>query len=99
MARAGTRDEVRPMANPATTRPGSDLPVRVYADGREAAGVEVVAEGPGGISSVAVSDGQGFAVVGLPAAGPWRIHFLAGADRVAELYFEVPEASLHEEGR
>jgi hypothetical protein len=99
IAKAGTRDEVRPMANPATTRPGADLPVRVYADGRDAAGVRVVAEGPGGISSVATSDESGFAVVALPVAGPWRIHFRAGEQRVAELLFEVPEAALHEEGR
>ena len=99
IARAGTRDEVRPLANPATTRPGRDLPVRVYADGREAAGVRVVAQGPGGLSSAATSDAHGFAIVPLPVAGAWRIHFRAGPDRVAELLFEVPEASLHEEGR
>jgi hypothetical protein len=96
MARAGTRDEVRLLANPATARPGSDLPVRLYADGRKAAGVEVVAEGPGGLRSVTVSDAEGFAVIALPAAGPWRVHFRAGADRAAELHFAVPEASLHE---
>jgi hypothetical protein len=99
MARAGTRDEVRLLANPATTRPGSDLPVRLYADGRVAPGVELVAEGPGGLTSVVSSDGQGFAVVALPVAGPWRIHFRAGGERGAELHFVVPAASLHEDGR
>jgi hypothetical protein len=96
MARAGTRDEIRLLANPATSRPGSDLPLRLYADGRKAAGVEVVAEGPGGIRQVTTSDGAGFAVVALPVAGPWRIHFRAGAGREAELHFTVPAASLHE---
>jgi hypothetical protein len=98
MARAGTRDEVRLLANPATARPGSDLPVRLYADGRKAAGVEVIAEGPGGLRNVARSDGEGFAVLALPAAGPWRVHFRAGGDRAAELHFTVPEESLHETG-
>jgi hypothetical protein len=91
LARAGTRDEVRPLANPATTRPGSDLPLRLYADGRLAAGVEVIAEGPRGAVSHAVSDAHGFASVSLPAAGPWRVYFRPGEDRVAELLFEVPE--------
>jgi hypothetical protein len=91
MARAGTRDEVRPLANPATTRPGSDLPLRLYADGRLATGVEVIAEGPRGAASRAVSDANGFASVSLSAAGPWRVYFRPGEDRVAELLFDVPE--------
>lgn len=91
LARAGTRDEVKPLANPATTRAGAELPLKLYADGEAAAGVEVVAQGPGGISSVTKSDAHGFAVVELTAAGPWRIWFRTG-DRVAELLFEVPAA-------
>lgn len=90
LARAGTRDEVRPLANPATARPGADLPLRLYADGDAAAGVEVMAQGPGGASHVTRSDAHGFATVALTAAGPWRIWFRAGGDRVAELLFEVP---------
>ena len=99
MARAGTRDEVRPLANPATTRPGADLPLRLYADGDVAAGVEVVAEGPGGTSTVTRSDAHGFAAVALPAAGRWRIHFRPAPDRVAELLFEVPERRDQEASR
>lgn len=91
LARAGTRDEVRPLANPATTRPGADLPLKLYADGDAAAGVEVVAQGPGGVSTITKSDAHGFATVSLTAAGPWRIWFRTG-DRVAELLFEVPSA-------
>jgi hypothetical protein len=91
MARAGTRDEVRPLANPATARPGSDLPLRVYADGREAAGVKVTAQAPDGAAREAVSDANGFVTIALPLAGPWRIHFRAAEDRVAELLFEVPQ--------
>jgi hypothetical protein len=89
LARAGTRDEVKPLANPATTRPGAELPLKLYADGDAAAGVEVVGQGPGGISSVTKSDAHGLAVVKLTAAGAWRIWFRTG-DRVAELLFEVP---------
>jgi hypothetical protein len=90
LARAGTRDEVRPLASPATARPGADLPLRLYADGDAAAAVDVVAEGPHG-STVTRSDAHGFATVRLPVAGRWRIWFRAG-DRVAELLFEVPAA-------
>lgn len=90
LASAGTRDEVRPLANPATTRPGSDLPLRLYADGRPAAGAEVLAVGPAGAASRALADAHGFAVVPLPAAGSWRVYFRPGADRLAELLFDVP---------
>jgi hypothetical protein len=90
LAGAGTRDEVRPLANPATTRPGSSLPLRVFADGSPAAGVQVVAEGPDGASAVSTSDAHGVAVVSLPAAGAWRVHFRSGEDRIAELLFDVP---------
>ena len=91
LARAGTRDEVRPLANPATTRPGADLPLKLYADGDAAAGVEVVAQGPDGATTTVKSDAHGFVTVSLTAAGPWRIWFRTG-DRVAELLFEVPSA-------
>ncbi len=91
LARAGTRDEVRPLANPATTRPGADLPLKLYADGDAAAGVEVVAQGPDGTTTTVKSDAHGFATVSLTAAGPWRIWFRTG-ERVAELLFEVPGA-------
>ena len=90
LAGAGTRDEVRPLANPATTRPGSSLPVRVYADGRPAAGVPVVAEGPGGASTATMADAHGVAVVSLPAAGAWRVYFRSDEGRIAELLFDVP---------
>ena len=92
LAKAGTRDEVRPLANPATTRPGCDLPVRLYADGHPAAGVRAVAEGPDGATSVGVSDAHGFAVVSLPVAGAWRVYFRTGEDRIAELLFDVLDA-------
>ena len=91
LARAGTRDEVRPLANPATTRPGSDLPLRLYADGHLAAGVEVIAEGPRGAATRAVAEAHGFASVSLSAAGSGRVSFRAGEDRVAELTFDVAE--------
>ena len=90
LASAGTRDEVRPLANPATTMPGCVLPVRLFADGHPAAGVEVVAEGPGGASNVALSDAHGLAVVSLGAAGAWRVFFRSGEGRIAELLFEMP---------
>ena len=91
LARAGTRDEVRPLANPATAHAGAYLPLRLYAGGEAAAGVEVVAQGPDGRSRVTRSDAHGIATVSLDAAGPWRIWFRAG-DRVAELVFDVPSA-------
>jgi hypothetical protein len=91
LASAGTRDEVRPLANPATTRPGCDLPLRLYADGRPAPGVRAVAEGPNGGTSGGVSDAHGFAVVSLPVAGAWRVYFRTGEDRIAELLFDVPD--------
>ncbi len=94
LAGSGTRDEVRPLANPATTRPGSSLPLRVFADGSPAAGARVVAEGPGGASNVTTSDAHGVAVVSLPAAGAWRVYFRSGEDRIAELLFDVPRAMV-----
>ena len=82
----------------AAGEPGDDAARRrpaaqLYADGDAAAGVEVVAQGPGGTSTVTKSDAHGFATVSLTAAGPWRIWFRTG-DRVAELLFEVPAGDL-----
>jgi hypothetical protein len=89
---AGTRDEVRPLANPATTHPGSFLPLRVLADGSPAAGVPVTAEGPGGVSTVTTSDAHGVAVVSLTTAGAWRVYFHSAEGRIAELLFDVPSS-------
>ena len=65
--------------------------IRLYADGHPAAGVAVIAEGPRGAVGRAVADAHGFATVSLDAAGPWRIYFRVGEDRVAELLFDVAE--------
>jgi hypothetical protein len=54
-AKTGSRIEIRPLANPATVRPGSDLPVRLYFEGDAAAGARVSATGPDRCAAKALS--------------------------------------------
>jgi hypothetical protein len=72
-AKTGSRIEIRPLVNPATVRPGSDLPVRLYFEGDAAAGVRVSAVGPDGLRRDAFSDAAGIAVLRIPAAGRWTL--------------------------
>ncbi|HEX6198768.1 MAG TPA: DUF4198 domain-containing protein [Thermoanaerobaculia bacterium] len=72
-AKTGSRIEIRPLVNPATVRPGSDLPVRLYVEGDAVTGARVTAVGPGGLRRDAFSDGAGIAVLRIPAAGLWTL--------------------------
>lgn len=87
-SKIGSRYELRPMNNPATVKPGTDLTVRVYADGEARAGAMVTAVGPDGKARTATSDAVGAATLRLDVAGRWtlRAEHVGGA---AELSFDV----------
>jgi hypothetical protein len=72
MAKTGSRVEIQPMANPATLRPGADMPVRAYCDGAARLGVEVAAIAPDGSRRYATTGAVGTAVLHIDAAGRWR---------------------------
>jgi hypothetical protein len=110
-AKTGSRIEIRPLANPATVRPGSDLPVRLYFEGAAAAGARVTAAGPDGLRRDAFADAAGIAVLRIPAAGLWTLELhrrsapLAphsgdsgpAGPSVATLTFEVPPEAFWRE--
>lgn len=110
MAKTGSRAELQPLANPATLRPGADLPVRVYCDGQARAGVEVAAIRPDGSRSHLATDAVGAAILPVDSAGAWTFEADCGADRiglglpslVASLRVDVLGTELwsrHEAGR
>ena len=72
MAKTGSRAELQPLANPATLRPGADLPVRVYCDGAARAGIELAAVHPDGSRRYATTDAVGAVVMRIDSAGSWR---------------------------
>ncbi len=73
MAKTGSRVEIQPLVNPATLRPGADLPVRAYCDGAARPGVEVAAIAPDGSRRYARTDAVGAAVLRIETAGRWRV--------------------------
>lgn len=79
MAKTGSRVEIQPMANPATLRPGADLPVRAYCDGAARPGVEVAAIAPDGSRRYVSTDAVGAAVLPIDAAGRWRFEVACAA--------------------
>lgn len=91
-AKTGGPIEIRPLQNPALLRPGRDLAVRLYLEGRPSEGEIVVAERSDGQRLEARSDAEGIAGVRLPAPGAWTLRYrdtLDGTDYLAELTFEV----------
>lgn len=101
MAKTGSRVELQPLANPATLRPGADLPLRAFCDGTARAGIEVAATAPDGSRHYAATDRVGAAVLSIDAAGRWRFEVTctAGAGEadapqlVAELIVDVLPAA------
>ena len=92
MAKVGGRIEIQPLANPATMRPGSDLPIRAHFDNSPRHRAEVEALGPEGMRLATKTDKAGFAHFCVPAAGTWRLRFRVnheGEEYTAELRFEV----------
>lgn len=73
MAKTGGRAEIRPLANPATLRPGAELPVRAYCRGQAGAGIEVVATAPDGSRRYARTDAVGSVSIAIESAGPWHL--------------------------
>lgn len=79
-AKSGSRIEVRPLLNPASLRPGRDLPVRIYRDGVSQIGVEVRAEGPSGHTVSARTDASGIATLRISSPGWWRVRYRTTLD-------------------
>jgi hypothetical protein len=91
-AKAGTRVEIRPLANPLALEPGSDLPVRLYSDQIALGGATVTAHGPDGAAVTARADPNGIAVLRLATPGRWLLRLdVATGDvpRRAEVLFEL----------
>ncbi len=70
----GLNVEMRAMFDPTMATPGSDLPVRVYADGSGASGIRIHAEClDGGAATIVIADGAGIAYLPITHTGRWRI--------------------------
>ena len=99
-AKTGSRVELRPLVNPTLARPGSDLPVIVYAEGLPQQAAPVVAHGPDETVIRATTDRVGAAVIRLTHAGLWRLVYQHGtgrSTRTAELIFAVSGDELWRE--
>lgn len=90
-AKTGSRVEIRPLFNPLTLVPGSDLPVRLYFEGESVRGGVISGRGPDGVEVESTADGVGIATLTIPRTGGWTLRF-GHAGAVAELIFDVPES-------
>ena len=98
--------EMRALFDPTMAVPGSDLPVRVYADGSGASGIRIHAEClDGGAATIVNADNAGIAYLPITHTGRWRIqgHIAkpapAGSDYDITLYsstmtFEVTREAV-----
>lgn len=99
-ARIGQKFEIVPFVPPPALTPGSDLPVRVYADLEKAPNVSVSAFGPDGSEQRMVTDASGITHFRITQAGRWLIRYETVRDLTgctAELVFDVLSPS--KEGR
>jgi hypothetical protein len=97
--KSGQRVEIRPLADPGSVPVGSDLPLRLYADGDKCGNVRVLAThvASGLVRDIAVNAGA-FANLAISAAGIWRVEFSkcapAGTGEAADADWIVWTASL-----
>ncbi|MEE8466855.1 MAG: hypothetical protein V3T22_00270, partial [Planctomycetota bacterium] len=106
MAKTGQAVELRPLADPTTVSPGSDLPLRVYTISGETQGLTITAlHEPSGARRQVVTGPGGTAHLRIHAAGRWILEVhqvleLAGARgadfelRSATLSFVAPVARM-----
>lgn len=105
-SKTGQTVEIRPLMDPTTLLPGSDLAVRLYAKIPGAAGGTLLATNTTTGEQVrATADGFAIANVPIAAAGRWRLEFHAAAlnaDAARDAEWVVHTATLtfdvHEEG-
>jgi hypothetical protein len=75
-AKSGQRAQVRVVMDPTALRAGSDVPVRVYAEGRAVAGGLVTATNvTTGEAQTVTCDSSGIGLVHIGAVGSWRVEF------------------------
>jgi hypothetical protein len=97
-SKAGQAVEIRPLMDPTAIRPGSDLPVRLYASIPGAkGGLAIATNTTTGRHISAAADDSAIAHLRIDSAGRWRVEFHAVARRDAapgEVQFEVHTATL-----
>lgn len=75
-SKTGQAAEIRALADPTMTPVGSDLPIRVYAQGSKRAGVKVrVSSVTAGTTREIVTDPSGVALFRITHPGVWRVEF------------------------
>jgi hypothetical protein len=74
-SKSGQNVEIRPLMDPTTMLPGSDLPVRVYVQGVAAPYASVAAAHRlSGLRFEVNADAKGIAILPVTEAGDWTIH-------------------------
>lgn len=97
MAKTGQAVELRPLADPTTVSPGSDLPLRVYMITGETQGLTITAfHEPSGASSQVVTGPGGMAHLRIHAAGRWilEVHQVLELTGARDADFELRSATL-----
>jgi hypothetical protein len=101
--------ELQPLVDPASIRPGSDLPLRVHVPGGSSAGTKVIARHAGTNAEASfIADAGGTGAFRVAAPGVWTVE-AHRARRVSEpdvdweihsatLTFAVPEPGAQREG-
>jgi len=97
MAKTGQAVELRPLADPTTVSPGSDLPLSVYTITGETRGLTITAlHEPSGATTQVVTGLGGMAHVRITAAGRWTLemHQVLELNGAWNADFEVRSATL-----
>jgi len=97
MAKTGQAVELRPLADPTTVSPGSDLPLRVYMITGETQGLTITAfHEPSGARTQVVTGPGGMAHLRIRAAGRWtlEVHQVLELNGAWNADFELRTATL-----
>lgn len=97
MAKTGQAVELRPLADPTTVAPGSDLPLKVYTITGETRGLTILAyHEPSGATTRVVTGLGGMAHLRITAAGRWvlEVHQVLELRGAWDADFEVRSATL-----